>query len=222
MQTEPLVLPATPRPEDALSPVFRSASAHRCFLATERNHEAPLTPAGYQLNYFRTYRILFQEPVTELRLFGYPNHLIRVKDTHGAATKHDRRYRFISFHVTLDGLWGKITHRAAEPHELEVEVTLDRDGRKTYLSFPIILQQSFSTKLILFVVLSAFLSIAYEIVTRSIWGWHWQELFTWRTWLVGCSIAALAPAKNFAIQLIKKHQRARKLESTFRQRWNRP
>jgi hypothetical protein len=219
MQTEPLVLPVAPRPEDALSPVFRSATAHRCFLATERNHEAPLTPAGYQLNYFRTYRFLFEEPVSELRLVGYPNNVIRVQDTHGAATKHDRRYRFVSFHVTIDGLWGKIKHQGADPHILELEVTLEKEGRKTALSFPVILQQSFSTKLIIFLVLSALLTIALEIVTRSIWGWRWQEIFSGKTWLIGFGFAALAPAKNLVSQLVTKYLRARELEKAFRQRW---
>ncbi len=218
MQTEPLILPVAPRPEDAVSRVFRSGLAQRCFIATERYEEAPLTPAGYQLTCFRTYRLMFLEPVAQLVLLRYPNHVIRVQDPNGAVTKHEQQFRVVSFRVTLDGWWKKLTYLGVDPYQLEVEAVLP-DGNQSSFSLPIIVRQGLSMKVLLVLVLSAFLSVAWHIIYPGIWDWQWQEVFSLKPWLWCLGLAALAPAKNLGSQLFTKYYRARDLENAFHQRW---
>ena len=130
-------------------------------------------------------------PAKEIRLVGFPRLLIRRKGEPYEITDNGVRYFCQSLHVYRAGFWSMVTNLGIYPEELEVEIVL-QDGRKVTESIPVVLELSFTWKIVLLLILWALLGSLYELISAALREHRAELLTSPMPWIKGfclcCSI----------------------------------
>jgi hypothetical protein len=225
MRTEEIHIPKTKPAEQTLSPALLSSYPHRCMITDEAGKEAILTLAGYLLSFGKTYHLRFSEPVKDLRLVGYPNHLVRIQNEPTTTRKHKDDFRMIPIRVGLSSLWEKITHHGVYPHDLELDVVFP-DDRRTTITIPVVLQMKLSLVLASLIMVAAAGYLLFEFFFGALFQWDFGAFFRVATWIV--FVSAFTPLLLKAVmplclripkQLWTLYWRGAELQQQFHRRW---
>ena len=221
METEALCPPENVCREQGLSPALLPQSPGRIAITTERGQEVPLVLTGYRLRMGGTYQLRVAGPAKEIRLVGFPRLLIRRKGEPYEIADNGVRYFCQALHVYRAGFWSMVTNLGIYPEELEVEVVL-QDGRKVTESIPVVLELSFTWKIVLLLILWALLGSLYELISAALREHRAELLTSPMPWIKGFCLALFYPILTFVRRILGLGKRARELQQQFQMYWRKP
>jgi hypothetical protein len=214
METETLCPPEDSRPEQSVSPALLPQSPGRVMITNRRRQEVPLTLAGYRLRLGATYYVCVAGPVKEIRLVGFPRMLVRRQGEPEEITDNSGQWHRQALYVQRAGFWSMVTNLGLYPEELELEVIL-QDGRKVSAVLPVVLELSFTWKLVLLLILWAALGSLYEVVSAALREQRVELLASPLPWIKALLLALLYPILTFVRRVWGLGKRARELQQQF-------
>ena len=218
LQTEELHLPDNMVRDQDMPPALLPSAPRRILITTERGKDAPLSLAGYQLNFGRTYEIRVSQPVAGLHLAGYPSPLIKKQGDPWEATVHGQRFRCLTFSVRRLRWWNRFTQPLTYPHELEVEVAMD-DGRKVLVRLPIAVQERFTWSLVILLALGMMFTFVLDVIKDAFWKQNLALFTSLWPWLWGLTLGLIYPVWVIVKRTQNLWQRAKELQQEFATRW---
>lgn len=221
METEPLCPPEHVHRQPGVSPALLPQSPGRIQLTTARGQEVPLMLAGYRLKLGSTYHLRVAGPVRELRLVGFPRLLVRRQGEPHELADDPARGHCQALRIGRADLWSTVTSLGIHAEELEVEVVLE-DGRKVAATIPVVLELSFTWKIVLLLMSWALLGSLCELGSAALREQKLELLASPWPWLKGLCLALLYPASTFLRRIYVLRRRAAELQQQFQRRWRKP
>ncbi len=221
METEALCPPENVRREQGVSCALLPQSPGRITITTARGQEVPLTLAGYRLRMGAVYHVRVAGPVKEIRLVGFPPLLVRRQGEPREIPENGSPCYCQALEVRRARFWSMVTNLGIFPQELEVEAVL-QDGRRVTAAIPVVLELSFTWKIVVLLILWALLGSAYELASAALREQRPELLTSASPWIKGLGLALFYPVLTFVRRILGLRKRAGELQQQFQTHWKKP